>query len=153
MLPEYAATNQRIPTLGTKQITSAVVIDDDHSTRELVIEALRSEGIWVESASDLGSGLATVLRVQPQVVILDRFVGPDDGLRIIESIQRLSPNSRVLVLSGCASFGTLMSAMSNGADGHLVKPVSCAELRLRVQSLATQSNATFPALRADPVCP
>jgi ATP-dependent Lon protease len=115
--------------------STVVVIDDDSTFVEMATEVLQTESRRVLGASDLHSGLAVVLKHQPQVLVLDRFVGPDDGLVIIETVRRLSPGTKVMVLSGWVNFGTLITALSNGADDQVLKPVSCGELRSRIDAL------------------
>src|SRR5512137_2265171 len=48
-----------------------LVVEDDHDTRELLVEALRMEGYEVAAAPDGVQGLEHARRVQPHVILLD----------------------------------------------------------------------------------
>jgi DNA-binding NarL/FixJ family response regulator len=101
-----------------------VVLADDHA---LVLEGLRSllaaepDMCVVGEASDGEQLLKVVERLQPTVVIADIHMPLMDGLTCLEHIRRISPQTRVLILTAYTDGDTLHAALTAGADGLLLK--------------------------------
>jgi DNA-binding NarL/FixJ family response regulator len=101
-----------------------VVLADDHA---LVLEGLRSllaaepDMRVVGEAPDGAQLLEVVERLQPDVVLADIQMPVMDGLTCLGHIRRLSPDTRVLILTAYTDGETLHAVMTAGADGLLLK--------------------------------
>src|SRR6266404_990303 len=107
-------------------------IDDDVQTLNLIEQVLASMKVRVLKAITLDDGLAMVLSHRPDVIILDRIIGDEDGRTVLSSIARLSPKPKVLVLSG---FPSCAISPAHQPDAYLAKPISPSELRRLVDQL------------------
>jgi DNA-binding NarL/FixJ family response regulator len=77
-----------------------VLIVDDHPVLRAGLEAiLRTEpGLVPVGAAEDGPGLWTLLRrMEPDVVVLDRHLGPEDGLQLCAAV-RADPEAPAVVM-------------------------------------------------------
>ncbi|HKQ79578.1 MAG TPA: response regulator transcription factor, partial [Blastocatellia bacterium] len=68
-------------------------------------------------ASTIKDALSIAGREQPDVALLDIKLGNDDGIDCLPEMQRVSPKTRVLVLTGLSDIETHYAAVSQGAMG------------------------------------
>jgi two-component system phosphate regulon response regulator PhoB len=112
-----------------------LVVDDDDSIREVVIEALSDEGYEVVGAADGQAALAllTATRNKPlSLILLDLRMAGLDGGAFAESYRRL-PEPRAPVLLFSAVQGAEAYAAELGAVGTLTKPFELEELLALVE--------------------
>lgn len=105
-----------------------LIIDDDDSYRSVLARSLSRKGFLVETASAPESGLVACEEFDPEYVVLDLNLAGLSGLNVIQPMLALSPNARILVLTGYASIQTTVSAMKLGACHYLPKPASVADI-------------------------
>jgi len=104
-----------------------LVVDDDDSTREVVVEFLSSEGYEVWAASHGRIALEMVGSAQPDAILLDMLMPIMDGYEFTEAYrQSQGPHVPIIVLT--ATFDAATSAQSIAADGYLDKPFILDEL-------------------------
>jgi two-component system response regulator HydG len=107
----------------------ALIADDDERIRRLYQTTLESAGHRAEVAS---SGPEVLEKVQSQpfdLVVVDLYFPPTDGLAVLEGIKRLRPSTLVVLVTGSASVETAVAAFRRGAFDYLVKPVRPEELK------------------------
>jgi DNA-binding NtrC family response regulator len=113
-----------------------VAIDDDPRALELVRDVFSAEpDVSVVTASDASSGLDTVRRLRPRIVLLDLVIPGADGLSVLEDIVRFSPETDVVMVTGNYSTDSAVEAIRKGASDYLTKPVGVSLLRERVGKL------------------
>jgi DNA-binding NtrC family response regulator len=109
-----------------------LVIDDDDSGREALTKLLRSAGYAVTSAATGESALDLIDREMYQVIVSDLFLPDKSGLDILQSVQKISPATEVIVVTGHASAQTAVRAMKEGAFDYITKPIDFDELKIVV---------------------
>lgn len=92
---------------------------------------------WVSSVDGLR---ASVARQQPDVVCMDLDIPGQDALQMIRLLKAISPNSRVLILSGHLRRELIHHAVDAGAWGYLSK---AEESRLIVDSIRRVAAGEF----------
>jgi DNA-binding NarL/FixJ family response regulator len=94
-----------------------IVADDAAGMRELMRTLLSLEPDFevVGQAGDGVEAVALVTALKPDLVVIDVSMPVMDGLQAIEQIRRVSPETRVAVLSG------ERRATPSGADTHIEK--------------------------------
>lgn len=125
--------------MATKKLR-VLVVEDESAVRDAVGVALRSEGYEVRAESN-GSQLKLVTQeFRPDLAILDvRLpVGPD-GYTMARML-RENGDLPVMMLSAADSVDDRLAGFNAGADDHLGKPFSTAELLARAQALLRRSG-------------
>ncbi|MFF2553783.1 response regulator [Nocardia sp. NPDC058058] len=126
---------------------SIMVVDDHPIWREGVARDLAEAGFEVLATAD---GVATAGRraaaVQPDVVLMDMQLPDGNGADATAEVLRVSPRTRVLVLSASAEREDVLDAIKAGAIGYLVKSASATELVDAVRATAAGQAVFTPGL-------
>jgi DNA-binding NtrC family response regulator len=109
-----------------------LVVDDDDSGREALTLLLRSVGYDVTSAATGESALDLIDLQQYQVIVSDLLLPDKSGLDILQHVQKVSPSTELIVVTGHASAQTAVRAMKEGAFDYITKPVDFDELKIVV---------------------
>jgi DNA-binding response OmpR family regulator len=133
-----------------------LVVDDEEGIRSTLKEALQRSGHVVATASDGEEALDLLRETAFDAAVLDLNLGSRvDGLRLLEAIRWRWPRMAVVILTAHGSLESAITAIREGADDYLLKPVKPSEvcyvvgevLRKRQQRVAT---ALSPDLLHDP---
>lgn len=128
-----------------------VLVDDTADLRLLLRIALESQPGY-EVVGEAGDGVAGVELIrleQPDLVLLDLAMPIMDGLEAIPLICRVSPRTRIVVLSGFEAAGMAASALTAGAHAYLQKGATPDE----IIALVSETAAGSPGLRLPPPSP
>ncbi|MEO5710117.1 MAG: response regulator transcription factor [Nocardioidaceae bacterium] len=124
-----------------------LVVDDDHTVREVVVSYLRAARHDVDEAVD-GEQALTMLRDQAaDLVVLDLMLPGIDGLEVCRRVRETS-DVPVIMLTALGSETDRVVGLERGADDYVTKPFSPRELVLRVDSVLRRAGE-----RASPVEP
>ena len=97
------------------------LIDDHVLIRESLRALLRAAGHEVVGESDSPTpALAEVLRLQPEVVLVDLTLGSRSGFELLEELQRRKLRTRVIVLTMSDQPRHVAEALRLGAQGYAV---------------------------------
>lgn len=101
---------------------TVIVADDDEDVREAIAGIVEDEpGLGlVGKAADSAQAIALAGIHRPNVAMIDVNM-PGGGSNAARGIKRVSPTTKVLVLSGHGDRDTVMRMLEAGADGYLVK--------------------------------
>jgi DNA-binding NarL/FixJ family response regulator len=100
-----------------------LVVDDYEDWRDRVRLMLRAQPHWqvIGEASD---GLEAVLKakeLKPDVIVLDIGLPKLNGIEAARQIRKISPNSKIVILSQENSPEIVDEALSAGAQGYVYK--------------------------------
>jgi len=82
----------------------------------------------VAQAGNRAEALERAATSRPDVIILDLLLGEEDGLSFLPELCQVSPNSRVLVLTGVQSSDAHRRAIRRGAMGIVLKEHAADQL-------------------------
>lgn len=126
---------------------SVMVVDDHPMWRDGVSRDLAEAGFEVAATADgVGSATRRAAAVRPTVVLMDMQLPDGNGAEATAEVLRVSPQSRVLVLSASAERDDVLDAIKAGASGYLVKSASVAELIDAVRATAAGQPVFTPGL-------
>lgn len=120
-----------------------LVVDDDETLREMVVEYLGASGFQVEGARD-----GAILRDSPSegafdLLILDLMLPGEDGLSLLRRVrERRGPP--VIVVSARGDEVDRVVGLEMGADDYLAKPFGPRELLARVRAVLRRSGDCAP---------
>jgi NarL family two-component system response regulator LiaR len=115
----------------TAQTSIRVLIVDDHEVVRKGLCAMLSEEEDFAVVGHTGSGNLAVtltMQLQPDIVLLDIFLGTFNGLVIAQQLQRGCPKTRIVMLTGHTEEDHLLRAMRIGVHGYLQKALPINEL-------------------------
>jgi DNA-binding NtrC family response regulator len=110
-------------------------VDDEPLIRETLAEYLTQEGFTVVGC---GSGEEALERAAEQrfdVALCDVQLPGMDGLALLERLQRLSPETFVLLITAYATVENAVEAFQRGAHDYLMKPILLDEVLGKIQRL------------------
>ena len=103
---------------------ATLIIDDDEGVRRTCVEMLRARGHQTLSAASVGEGLRLFGERRPAAVLLDLKLPDGTGIDVLRELQRQSPGTPVVVISGFGSVTEAVEAMRMGATDYIEKPIS-----------------------------
>ena len=118
--------------------SSVVVIDDEPAICRALRINLAAREFGVVVAHDGASGLATVARERPDVVILDLGLPDMDGVQVIHGLRGWT-STPIIVLSAREQEAAKVAALDAGADDYVTKPFGMDELLARVRAAVRRS--------------
>lgn len=124
------------------------IVDDEPYGREVIGDALETEGYELLSFSS-GDELLAHLQVDtPDVILLDVMMPDKDGFYICRQIKE-DQNHRhipIILITALSGRSALLKGLDAGADEFLSKPVNVLELRARVRTML-RIKAQYDALQ------
>jgi two-component system response regulator RegX3 len=116
-----------------------LVVDDETTLRETLVEALETEGFRVVSAAD-GREAMTVFRAErPDLVLLDLMLPELSGIEVCRII-RAESGVPIVMLTAKDSEIDKVVGLELGADDYVTKPFSVRELSARIRALFRRSE-------------
>jgi two-component system response regulator HydG len=112
---------------------SVLVVDDDETVRETLVEFFETFGHTARGAATASSARAMASEHAPDVVVLDLRLPDASGLLLLDALRADDPDVGVIVLSGFADVPTTVGAMQRGAADVLEKPVDLEALVAAVE--------------------
>ena len=107
----------------------------------------------VGEAATAAQAVSQAGMLQPDVVLLDLLLPGTSGHEAIPELTKISPRSRVLIVSSQTAPGSVRQALSAGAAGYVPKRVSDQELVAAIRQVATGEGYVDPDLGAKLVVP
>jgi DNA-binding NarL/FixJ family response regulator len=102
---------------------TTVVLADDHAiVREGIAALCASHAMDIlEQCSDGPGAYEAVLRLKPDLAILDLNMPGMTGVEVIRRLRAAGCTSKLIILSISRDEGTVIEALRNGADAYLLK--------------------------------
>jgi len=134
----------------------SVLIVDDHELFRAGIRSRLEREDDITPIGEAGSAEQAVVKaraLQPDLVLLDLLLPRTDGYEAIPEIAKVSPRSKVLVVSSQAAPNSVRQALSAGAAGYVPKRASDGELVTAIRRVAAGEGYVDPDLGAKLVVP
>jgi signal transduction histidine kinase len=118
-----------------------LVVDDEESVRETLVQGLRRDGYDVHATADVGEAVALLGRECVDVVVTDLVLPGGSGLEVARTVKRMRPGTRVILLTGWPGRVDPQTLESHGIDAVVEKPVGLDALRATVAMLVGRAPA------------
>jgi two-component system, NtrC family, response regulator AtoC len=112
-----------------------MVVEDDDSLAELLVEELESEGLEAHNWPSAEQALAAIDAFEPDVVVSDLQLPGMDGLALLKQIGERHAAPAVLMISAYGTVDRAVAALKAGADNFLTKPLDMDHFCLSVERL------------------
>lgn len=134
----------------------SVLIVDDHALFRAGLRSrleLEQDITSVGEAATAEEAVSKAHSLQPDLVLLDLLLPGTSGQDAIPKLAKVSPRSRVLVVSSQAAPSSVRQALSAGAAGYVPKRASDQELVSAIRQVAAGEGYVDPDLGAKLVVP
>ena len=111
-----------------------LVIDDEVAIRKTLKEILEYENHTVDTAKDGFEALDKAKANHYDVILLDIKMPKKDGIEVLESIMKISPETPVIMITGHGTVETAVEALKKGAYDFLEKPLDLNRLLVAVRN-------------------
>jgi DNA-binding response OmpR family regulator len=111
-----------------------LVVDDEPTLRETLVDALESDGFRVVAAADGRQALTTFRAEQPDLVLLDLMLPELSGIEVCRIIRQESGVPIVMLTAKDSELDKVVG-LELGADDYVTKPFSLRELSARIRAL------------------
>jgi CheY-like chemotaxis protein len=111
-----------------------LIVEDDVVIRKSISQTLRQEGYEVDEASDGAQAVELLSERRFDLVISDFVMPRMDGLKVVEQVHSVSPQTPVIFLTGYLSRKSAESLLHGMAE-FVQKPVTEELLLAKVQRL------------------
>jgi two-component system response regulator MtrA len=120
-----------------------LVVDDEATLREALVEALESDGFRVVAAADGREALLRFRAERPDLVLLDLMLPGRDGISVCRQI-RSESGVPIVMLTAKTDTLDVVHGLESGADDYVLKPFKPKELVARVRARLRRDQADAP---------
>ncbi len=119
------------------------MVEDDPALGEVIVAALKDEGLDARLAADGDEAMRLVDSAEPAAIILDLMMPKRDGFSVLRELRADGRITRVPVIVVTAIFGLSerMYATELGAADYVTKPFALDDLVSRVRALVSPKAA------------
>lgn len=120
-----------------------LVVEDDSALGEVVVSALKDDGLDARLAKDGDEAMRLVDASEPAAIILDLMMPKRDGFSVLRELRADGRIARLPVIVVTAIFGLSerMYATELGAADYVTKPFELDDLVSRVRALVSSKPA------------
>ncbi|MGI4854395.1 MAG: response regulator transcription factor [Janthinobacterium lividum] len=127
-----------------------LVAEDDLALATYLQQSLEREGYEVLCARNGDDARSSILKHEPDLLLLDLGLPQTDGVEVLRAVHGLVPAMSIIVLTGRAQVSHKIECLNLGADDYLVKPFSLHELMARCRAVRRRrANSASSFLRHD----
>jgi DNA-binding NtrC family response regulator len=133
------------------QSLKVIVVDDEPATCAFLQAVFTAEGHECRTFLQAEEAELYLAANPADLVIVDVYLGPLNGLDLLQRLRVLSPNVYSVVMTARVSVETAARSFSEGAVDYISKPVTVDELRAlaaRADAYRSQSRAQSPTVPA-----
>lgn len=105
-----------------------IIIDDHPSVLKLLSAVCQAEGHEVTACDNAEAGLRAIEELTPEVALVDRRLGEEDGLDLVSRCRQRSPGTRCIMVTACTETADVVQAMRQGAFNYVTKPFESEQI-------------------------
>jgi DNA-binding NtrC family response regulator len=106
-----------------------MVIDDEPIVCERLSSALEKHNLRVETFGDPVEAAKRIAEEHFPVLVTDLKMKGMDGIEILKLVQKISPDTKVIIITGFATVEKAKEALKIGAYDFIAKPFKLSQLR------------------------
>lgn len=126
-----------------------LIVEDYQEFRQLLHSTLQKDSkcVVVGEACDGLQAVDQAQELQPDLILMDLSLPKLNGMEALRRIRKLSPQSKVVILSQDSSSEVVQGALLLGAAGYLLKS-DASELPLALDAILQGAVFVSPRLKA-----
>jgi two-component system alkaline phosphatase synthesis response regulator PhoP len=126
------------------QMMQTLVVDDDDGVRFFLSELLQQGDHAVTTAANGEEALRLLRDTAFDLIVLDLHLGGRvDGMRVLEAVKWQWPETAVVIITAYGTLDSALSAIREGVDGYLLKPVEAGEIRQVIREIQNRRRQIY----------
>lgn len=118
--------------MGLQNYT-VLIVEDDPLVNKAIKDALTGKYTRVFSYLNAAEAINDINLVAPDLILLDIFLGPHNGLEILEQLRNQGYTVPVIIMTATTDIKMAVRAMKLGAEDFIVKPIDLEQLEVTVE--------------------
>ena len=111
-----------------------LIVDDDTAWLNRLERAMERRGYDVHTSETVSGGINLAQKLKPDYAVVDMRLLDGNGMDVIEAIQTVRPDGRVIMLTGYGNIATAVEAVKKGAIDYLAKPADADEIEAALKA-------------------
>lgn len=128
---------------GSRASLRVCLVEDDDDLREEIVLLLECAGFDVRGVADAAAFYKVHALMRCEVAVLDIGLCGEDGLSIASALRASGPIG-IVMASARGTVEDRISALQQGADLYMVKPIHVEELVATIRTLGNRVRAMMP---------
>ena len=127
-----------------------ILIIDDHAILRMGLASLIYAKSGIEVVGDAANGktgITKVLKLQPDVVIMDLMMPGMDGTEATRQLLAKAPDCKILILTTFGTSDGITRALEAGAKGAIMKNCDFGELVTAIRTVAAGKSYVSPEIK------
>ncbi|OPX18784.1 MAG: hypothetical protein BZ151_12805 [Desulfobacca sp. 4484_104] len=112
-----------------------LVVDDESRAVAGLVSLLQHDGYPAEGFSEPGKALERLRQGEIDVLLTDLKMPGMSGLELLQQAKKVMPGIAVVMITGQGSVNDAVTAMKQGAEDYLTKPVNIDELEIILERI------------------
>jgi len=117
-----------------------LIIDDDAELRSHLTEILTGAGYQAAEAASGREGVERAIAEDHDVVLLDLIMPKTSGSDVLVELRKVSPRSRIIMLTAFATIENAVDAMKRGASDYVSKPFKIDDLLAKIRRVLEEAR-------------
>ncbi|PQJ08809.1 DNA-binding response regulator [Flavipsychrobacter stenotrophus] len=118
-----------------------LIVEDERSLNNSMVEYLTSQGYLCESVLNYRDALQKIDLYDYDCIILDIMLPGGSGLDLLKELRTERKLDGVIIISAKNSLDDKLAGLKLGADDYLTKPFHLAELSMRISAIVRRKNS------------
>ena len=111
------------------QVYSVMILDDEPIVCERLRSTLEKINLDIETFTDPNEAVKRFTEKKFHLLITDLKMKELDGIEILKLVQKISPHTKVIIITGFATVEKAREALKIGAYDFIAKPFKLSQLR------------------------
>lgn len=120
-----------------------LVADDERDIRESLAIVIENEGYHCITAEDGAEAVEALEATNVDVVITDVLMPKLDGMKVLEKVTEISPQTIVIIMTAYASVESAVEALRKGASDYIIKPLDFDEVLIKIKQFLEHRATTL----------
>lgn len=121
--------------MGKEDLPRILIVEDDATFRETVLEVLRDVGYKVKGARNVDKAAKRLRKHKFDLVLSDVHIGDQSGFDVLQIAHDKRPDAKIVLMSAKADAEMMVQAKESGASRVLPKPFRVKELLHLIEEL------------------
>ncbi|MEM8680248.1 MAG: response regulator [Planctomycetota bacterium] len=105
-----------------------LIVDDDEVLRSMLSRAFETRGFTTVTADSHEQAVEVARARSPDLAVVDLKMPGESGMAVLRDLQKISPKTKAVVLTGYGSITNAVEAMRLGAINYVTKPADADQI-------------------------